>query len=530
MSNVWNQELRVEIDARTFATIVVVLVEDTPSLLVLADLGMALIQEARKHVLDTPVLNVASIKAVVQSILEGVGEGVSAGCAIVVVAGDNVIGATKGEIALALLRTNKFFTLLGYAKDVGGVRGQIVAGDQYLIQSPYFGEVSVLPKKVVLVKEERKVAPIYLQHPDYSRRYRNIGLGLFAFLVVTVALGAWRRQVLVKDQQLATIEQVVESARTQIMDVIKTDPERARKIIDDASRQVEEYRNIVKGKEQQKAQLMVDDLARYKKEVFKENEATLLTFAELGLLEIDNPPGQIILGTKGMLYFVERDKVAGISTADKSQIKVTLEGGDSPVDIAFVGDSIYELNNSGIIGGAFKDKAKLSELASADEAWSSPSRIGVFGSSLYVLDVGTGEISKYVASEGKLSGRKRWFGAGIMLDLSKIVDMVVDGDVWLVSASGKLEKFSRGAPAKFEMEGFANENGEKKFADPIAVATTEFEVYVLERGKGRVVVFDRDGKYLRQYLNSQFGEGKDLVVWEGKGYVLTEKEIKVFGL
>jgi hypothetical protein len=70
----------------------------------------------------------------------------------------------------------------------------------------------------------------------------------------------------------------------------------------------------------------------------------------------------------------------------------------------------------------------------------------------------------------------------------------------------------------------------KKLSDPAAVWVTESYVYVLERGAGRVVVFDMDGKYSQQYINSEFGKASDLVVVDDKAYVLIDNVVKMFGL
>jgi len=189
------------------------------------------------------------------------------------------------------------------------------------------------------------------------------------------------------------------------------------------------------------------------------------------------------------------------------------------------------VKSDGIYGGSLKDKkVELKKLVEDDEAWAEPSRIQYFGGSLYVLDHGTGEISKYAIDKDGLLPRKRWFGRGIVLDLSKIIDFVVDGDVWMLSSSGKLEKYSRGVPANFGLEGYASEEGDKKFVGAVSVGSSEEKVYVLDNGNGRVLVFDRDGGYEKQYVNQELQQGRDVMVVGGVIYILFENEIRTFGL
>ena len=57
--------------------------------------------------------------------------------------------------------------------------------------------------------------------------------------------------------------------------------------------------------------------------------------------------------------------------------------------------------------------------------------------------------------------------------------MKVTGDIWLLTSSGKLERYSRGAPVDFSMDGFPSVTGEG-LSDPVALYVGEEEVYVLE--------------------------------------------------
>ncbi len=117
-----------------------------------------------------------------------------------------------------------------------------------------------------------------------------------------------------------------------------------------------------------------------------------------------------------------------------------------------------------------------------------------------------------------------------MLDLSRVVDLVVDGDIWLLTSSGKLEKYSRGVPANFVLTGFPSESETGGLVDPIALSIVDDKIYVLERGAKRVVTFGLDGKYVEQYVSEDFGRASDLMVYEGKGYALVDNVIKEWEL
>ncbi len=111
-----------------------------------------------------------------------------------------------------------------------------------------------------------------------------------------------------------------------------------------------------------------------------------------------------------------------------------------------------------------------------------------------------------------------------------VVDMKVAGDIWLLTSTGKLERYSKGAPVKFGMEGFPGTQGDKILSDPSAMWVGESLIYVIERGEQRIVVFGDDGKYKSQYVNSEFADASDLVVVDDKAYVIIDNVVKEFEL
>jgi hypothetical protein len=108
--------------------------------------------------------------------------------------------------------------------------------------------------------------------------------------------------------------------------------------------------------------------------------------------------------------------------------------------------------------------------------------------------------------------------------------MKVVGDIWLLTSTGKLERYSRGAPVKFSMDGFPSKTGDKRLAEPSSLWVTESLIYVLENGASRITVFGDDGLYKSQYVNSEFSKAQDLVVVDDKGYVLIDNVVKEFSL
>jgi hypothetical protein len=178
----------------------------------------------------------------------------------------------------------------------------------------------------------------------------------------------------------------------------------------------------------------------------------------------------------------------------------------------------------------FWKKDEIKKVIEPDEFWKEPANISTFAGNIYILDRGQSEIWKYPTLGDTFGGRRRWLAVGITPDLSNVVDMKVVGDVWLLTSTGKLERYGRGAPVPFGMEGFPAKGEAKKLSEPSAIWVTDSMVYVLENGASRIVVFGTDGKYKSQYINSEFNKAQDLVVVDDRVYVLIDNVVKEFGL
>jgi len=175
-------------------------------------------------------------------------------------------------------------------------------------------------------------------------------------------------------------------------------------------------------------------------------------------------------------------------------------------------------------------KSEAKKVIEADEFWKNPVYIGLFAGNVYIFDREQSEIWKYPTLGDTFGSRRRWLAAGITPDLTKVIDMKVAGDLYLITSTGKLVRYSRGAPVTFSMEGFPAKGEAKRFSAPSAMWVSESLVYVLENGAGRVVVVGLDGKFQAQYVNSEFEKASDLVVLDNKGYVLIDNVVKEFGL
>ncbi len=158
---------------------------------------------------------------------------------------------------------------------------------------------------------------------------------------------------------------------------------------------------------------------------------------------------------------------------------------------------------------AYNPQLGIDALPVADSAgWLMPQAIGGFFGNLYVLDPLLGRILKYTPTDNSYTNPPGDYLANeLATDLTGAVDMAIDGNVYVLFADGRIVKFLQGEVLPFKMDSLPSPmrspmcmfvSGEK---DPDAPGY----VYVADTGNDRIVQFDKQGNYVRQF-RAQSGE------------------------
>jgi len=159
-----------------------------------------------------------------------------------------------------------------------------------------------------------------------------------------------------------------------------------------------------------------------------------------------------------------------------------------------------------------------------------------YAGNLYLLDVGQGQIHKYLPTADGYPGPATGY-LPAPVDLSTGVDMAIDGHVYVLTASGDVLKFLRGEKQPFPMTGL-----DVPLKDPRAIYCTETteSVYVVDAGEQRIVQFSKNGTFQRQFRYGGreepdlFAGLRDVSVVEGEQlarvYVLANNKLVAFPL
>ncbi len=219
---------------------------------------------------------------------------------------------------------------------------------------------------------------------------------------------------------------------------------------------------------------------------------------------------KISLSGKTMFIFDESEKNIVKLGLDGKSASIAAKGQqlDGVVDIGSYDNKLFSLNNDGIYEVGDK-KIKLK-----DSDWGN-SIFQLYSANIYMLDKDKNQIYRFSGNGKTVSGagtsfsdKTDWLAPGVEADFLKVVDMSIDGSIWLLSSTGKVSKFTNGNPIPVMLNGIS-----EKLEKPTAIYTNENQkyVYILDRDKGRVVVLEKNGNYKIQYISDDIKNATDLV-------------------
>lgn len=367
----------------------------------------------------------------------------------------------------------------------------------------------------------RRKPEVFLRKSKSKRLTMSVGIVFLGLLLVSLVLG-WRKRMVEKDKQ--AFEVVYKPAKEryeQAFEFEEINPLRSRSLLVEAKQLVDD--GLVGLDERNRYYDELEEFGEQIDEVYKEvsgekkiEKAEL--FLDLSLVR-EGTFGSMMALVDDQLVVLDREDGVVIGVVVSSKRAEVVGGGD-----LFAGAKLVGL--AGRRGIAVADKGivdfSLSEKTSAvlverDDVWNEPRALATFGANIYLLDGQSGDIWRYPGITGGVGARQRWLAPGIVPDFSKVSDMEIDGYVWVLTRSGRLEKYAQGAPVTFNVVGLSEE-----LKEPVAVYTNDDieEVYVLDRGNERVVVFNKEGEYQEQYLWEGISGVNDMVVSEENRKIL----------
>ncbi|MFZ2201826.1 MAG: hypothetical protein WAV56_00355 [Microgenomates group bacterium] len=355
------------------------------------------------------------------------------------------------------------------------------------------------------------------EHKEKKHRlFLLIGGAFLVILTVSVIFGLVKTRRDRAEAEFASVFEPLEKKRTEAETLFELNPVGARDLL----RAVREETAAKKGQFSGTSfEGRISDLERLVEEswvkVSGEQKVTLDLFFNLGVIRSQMKGDRMAYDGKNLLVL---DRAAGVvakvSYPDKKQEVVLGKGeGQNWLDVAGVSPNGVLLLSSGLSAVLAGQKGDLA----FDAAVTEPVAVDMFGSAAYVLDKGSSEIWRFGLSGGTIGERRRWLLSGIEADLSAGADLAIDTDIWVGLSGGKILRFRRGQPERFNL----SDVPEDFKIDRLAISGDSNAVAVLDEGRGRVVLFNKEtGAYMKQILAPELAAATDLV-WIG------EKELMI---
>ena len=145
---------------------------------------------------------------------------------------------------------------------------------------------------------------------------------------------------------------------------------------------------------------------------------------------------------------------------------------------------------------------------SGRDQWSYPQLLATYSGNLYIVDTKANQIWRYRPSDnGYENPPEPYFSKDAPVDLAGVQSMAIDGNIWLLYADGRLLKFFAGEHKAFELTGMPD-----PLSAPTAVATAREGdlLYIADGGNGRILEFDKEGKFQRQFRPAEGNLFKDM--------------------
>ncbi len=154
------------------------------------------------------------------------------------------------------------------------------------------------------------------------------------------------------------------------------------------------------------------------------------------------------------------------------------------------------------------------------------SDIGTYNNNLYLLDTTENQIWKMNKVGDNFSSPNKWTKE--KLDISNATSFTIDGNIYILENNGNVTKLTRGNKKEFNLEKI-----EPPLTNTIKIySETDIPyLYILDKNNNRIIIFDKQGKLVKQYKSDKFNNSKDFAIdYKAQEdstlvYILAEKNI-----
>ena len=357
---------------------------------------------------------------------------------------------------------------------------------------------------------------------------------------ISVLLGLWRQTTRVKNQSVASTIVDARHALEEGVALLTLSPMKGRERLVTAKELLAPLRESVSGRssEGREIQELYDEITENLTTAMQLYKVKPELFFDGALVKKE---GNIaFIGFENTTMGVVDQMTQTVYALDVGSKKVTvLGGGQTYAGLSYAavhGDKLYVLTDTGVNMARLSDKQTVGNVAKKDSQWGEIRALVSYGGNLYLLDTTKSRIWKYGATDNGLpAGRqgfselREYLNPDTLPDLSSAVTMAIDGSVWLGTSNGKILKFTGGREDSFTPKGV-----DPPFGSTLTLYTSDEtkNLYILDSKNRRVVILEKDGTYLAQYVWEEAFTATQLAVSEEqkKIYLLSDGKLYAIAL
>ena len=152
--------------------------------------------------------------------------------------------------------------------------------------------------------------------------------------------------------------------------------------------------------------------------------------------------------------------------------------------------------------------------------------MAIYNRKLYTLSPSTDQIYKHSQTQTGYDRGVAWITQKTN-SLSKVISMAIDGNVYLLTSDAKILHFYGGEEKAFTIQGV---HPELQNPSKIWTYANSDYLYLLEPSSKRVILLDKDGKFIEQFTSSEWKNPNDMLVDQDNHivYILDDNKIYKF--
>lgn len=197
----------------------------------------------------------------------------------------------------------------------------------------------------------------------------------------------------------------------------------------------------------------------------------------------------------------DQEPIATSPTLDLGQIRTGAVGGTRSLVLVMDRNTFVELD---VVAGTWKPLA-----GDIPGKKAVPQALAYYQNRLYLLEVENQAIVRYARGGSSLTSGTNWLREPTNLSAARAIG--VDGTIFILQPGGMVERYATGRRNDFSLNAITPKLNQ---AERLWTDENSANLYLVDAGGHRVVIFDKQGKLVRQYRSDAWTSLRDAVANE----------------